>query len=80
MREPLPNELLMEAWNAMVGAESERCFTQRAFERVSQKKITVSKSNSVTRRAGSEKGREELLEENNRRGIRRKHEKKQRNV
>lgn len=31
MRDPLPNELLIEAWNAIVGAESDRCLTQRAW-------------------------------------------------
>ena len=33
IREPLPKELLMEAWKAMVGAERERCLTHRACER-----------------------------------------------
>lgn len=31
MSEPLPNELLIEAWNAIVGADSDRCLTQRAW-------------------------------------------------
>jgi hypothetical protein len=33
MREPLPNELLIEAWKARVGASLERCLTQRAWKR-----------------------------------------------
>lgn len=33
MRDPLPNELLIEAWKAMVGAERERCLTHRAYIR-----------------------------------------------
>lgn len=32
MSEPLPNELLIEAWNAIVGADRDRCLTQRACE------------------------------------------------
>lgn len=31
MREPLPNELLIEAWKAMVGWVFERILTQRAY-------------------------------------------------
>ncbi len=31
MREPLPKELLIEAWKAIVGAERERCLTHRAW-------------------------------------------------
>jgi len=30
IRDPFPKELLMEAWNAMVGADNERCLTHRA--------------------------------------------------
>jgi len=30
MREPLPKELLIEAWKAIVGCVLERCLTQRA--------------------------------------------------
>lgn len=33
MSEPLPNELLIEAWNASVGASLDRCLTQRACGR-----------------------------------------------
>ena len=32
MSEPLPNELLMDAWKAMVGWYCERCLTQRACD------------------------------------------------
>lgn len=33
MRDPLPNELLIDAWKAIVGAERERCLTHRAYIR-----------------------------------------------
>ena len=36
MRAPLPKELLMDAWKAIVGADSERCLTQRAYIMVSR--------------------------------------------
>lgn len=31
MSDPLPNELLIDAWKAIVGAERERCLTHRAY-------------------------------------------------
>jgi hypothetical protein len=31
IRDPLPNELLIDAWKAIVGAERERCLTHRAY-------------------------------------------------
>lgn len=47
MRDPLPNELLIEAWKAIVGAERERCFTHRAYIRsvssIAQQTLVVRK-------------------------------------
>lgn len=49
MRDPLPNELLIEAWKAIVGAERERCFTHRAYIRsvssIAQQTLVVGKEN-----------------------------------
>lgn len=36
MREPLPKEFVMEAWNARVGYSRERSLTQRAYVKVSK--------------------------------------------
>lgn len=36
MREPLPKELVMEAWKASVGYSRESSLTQRAYVKVSK--------------------------------------------
>lgn len=59
MSDPLPNELLMEAWKARVGASLERCLTHRACDQGITKGGKCLNSSAATRR---EEGRDERKE------------------
>jgi hypothetical protein len=64
MSEPLPNELLIEAWKASVGASFDRCLTQRAWtgsEGRSQPTDQRRRTEGQTSKKPMERGRREVF-------------------